>query len=320
MIPKIMHHVWLGGPIPEEFARYRQTWREHFPDWEMRLWGDGDDYGWMPPDSLAGFRSAPTLSGRSDWLRYALLAEFGGMYIDTDFECFRNFEYLFNDVDAFAAAEAADVISVGIIGCTPGHPLFRYVVEHQPDWDNAHQTPNAALRSGPGFFTAVAKQYVRNGGQPLTVFGPHLFYPYGYHEKHRRGEAFPDAVAAHHWASSWQKPSQEVIDKREKHRQTIARHVVQVVAGEELPKGGVKLGVAPERRKSEDKRQKMMRVRPCVSLGTVVEHLNAKQCGCGGGTYVYGCGFEGIGKATRVNRVEGIACCLDCPHYNPKKA
>lgn len=198
----MIHQIWLGGkPMPEEFARYAATWREHFPDWEYRLWGERDDYSWMT--NRERFAVAPTQSERSDWLRYELMLTFGGIYADTDFECLRNFERLLAGLDAFAASEDGRVISVGLIGSAPGHPAYRYAVEHQPEWDDAHQTRDAALRSGPGFFTAIHAQYVANGGAPLKVFPPALFYPYHFTERHRKKGPFPHAYAVHHWAASW---------------------------------------------------------------------------------------------------------------------
>ena len=39
-IPRQFHRIWLGGPMPDEFARFGQTWLEQHPGWTMRQWGD----------------------------------------------------------------------------------------------------------------------------------------------------------------------------------------------------------------------------------------------------------------------------------------
>lgn len=42
-IPKKIHQIWLGSPLPEKFARLAATWKQHHPDWEyMQLWTDQD--------------------------------------------------------------------------------------------------------------------------------------------------------------------------------------------------------------------------------------------------------------------------------------
>jgi hypothetical protein len=41
MIPKIFHQIWMGWDLPEPppaAEEYKQTWVEHHPDWEFRLW------------------------------------------------------------------------------------------------------------------------------------------------------------------------------------------------------------------------------------------------------------------------------------------
>ena len=38
-IPRIFHQIWVGpDPFPAEFARYRQTWLDHHPGWELKFW------------------------------------------------------------------------------------------------------------------------------------------------------------------------------------------------------------------------------------------------------------------------------------------
>ncbi len=50
---------------------------------------------------------------------------------------------------------------------------------------------------GPWYFTPIA---LKHG---IFVFEKELFYPYNSNEKHRKGEHFPNAYAAHHWAGTW---------------------------------------------------------------------------------------------------------------------
>lgn len=200
-VPKVIHQIWLGGrKLPDEFAKFRETWAAHFPDWTHRLWTDGDDYGWMT--NRDGFESATSYSAKSDWLRYEILAKFGGVYIDTDFECLKPFHDLIDGLDCWTASEGVGV-SVGIMGAAPRHPLFERLVKYQTTWDREHYHERPDKRSGPGYFTAAMNRYVEDGNPPIKVFPPDLFYPYSYSEKHRRHDTFPDAVAVHHWAGSW---------------------------------------------------------------------------------------------------------------------
>src|ERR1700722_16260603 len=33
LIPKIIHQIWLGSPLPEKYKALQATWLNHHPDW-----------------------------------------------------------------------------------------------------------------------------------------------------------------------------------------------------------------------------------------------------------------------------------------------
>ena len=42
-IPQVFHQIWVGpDPFPDELAAYRQTWIDHHPHWEHRLWTESE--------------------------------------------------------------------------------------------------------------------------------------------------------------------------------------------------------------------------------------------------------------------------------------
>ena len=42
MIPKHIHYVWVGGPLPEAQQAYIASWRETNPDYEFTLWNESN--------------------------------------------------------------------------------------------------------------------------------------------------------------------------------------------------------------------------------------------------------------------------------------
>jgi inositol phosphorylceramide mannosyltransferase catalytic subunit len=193
-IPEVIHRVWLGGnELPPEARRWEETWRVHHPGWEMRLWRDADAPSLVPPEALALCRSH---SERSNLMRYAVLARFGGVYIDTDVECRRPLESLIAGVDAFAGWETEHRLGTAVVGAAPGLRVFNELAEL------SRLTPARSVSSvessGPGLFTLVA------GDHPsVTRFDREIFYPYRWDEPHRRDEPFPGSYAVHHWSLSW---------------------------------------------------------------------------------------------------------------------
>jgi mannosyltransferase OCH1-like enzyme len=201
-IPKIFHHVWLGNKLfPEEFKKYRNTWIRWHPDWEFVFWQDDN-----LPEIINRFEfdNALNFAQKCDILKYEIVWNFGGVYLDTDFECFKNIEPLLKDVEVFSASEKPPLISVGIFGAVRNHHFLQKMISELPNSFKTQIHDRQDLSTGPGLMTHVAKN------NPITVFGPKLFYPYHFTEKHRRNELFPEAYASHHWAHSWDKHKHKI--------------------------------------------------------------------------------------------------------------
>jgi hypothetical protein len=193
-IPRTIHRVWLGaGELPPDAQRWGETWRRHHPDWEMRLWADDDARSLIPAQTIAACRNG---SEASNLLRYAILARFGGVYIDTDVECRRPLDPLISGVEAFAGWETEHRLGTAVMGSAPGLRMFKELAEF------SRLTPGRSISnvesSGPGLFTLVAADHPF-----FTRFGRDVFYPYRWDEPHRRDEPFPDSYAVHHWSLSW---------------------------------------------------------------------------------------------------------------------
>jgi inositol phosphorylceramide mannosyltransferase catalytic subunit len=198
-IPRTIHRVWLGEePMPAEHEHFGETFAQHHPGWEMRLWTDDD----MPElDITATERErARTASELSNLVRYEVLHRFGGVYIDTDVECKRPLAPLLRGIDAFAALELPGSACNAVLGAVAGHPVFARAARlaRKTLGDGAH----SADANGPYLFTLILEQELEREPN-MAIFGAPLFYPYRWDELERRNEAFPNAYAIHHWTLSW---------------------------------------------------------------------------------------------------------------------
>ena len=41
-IPKIIHHIWVGGPMPEHLRANCLAWAELHLDWDFKLWTESE--------------------------------------------------------------------------------------------------------------------------------------------------------------------------------------------------------------------------------------------------------------------------------------
>lgn len=198
-IPRTFHQLWLGpDPMPAEFQEFRTTWQRLHPGWEHKLWTDAT----LPPlENQRAFDLARSAAAKSNIARYEIVRRFGGVYIDTDFECKRSLEALLQGVDCFAAWERKGSANNAIFGAAPDHPFLRELVSSLDQ--RVRRLPDAdpeVTQTGPVFFTEVLGRHPE-----VTVFPARLFYPYQWHERWRRYEEFPDAYAVHHWSLTWRR-------------------------------------------------------------------------------------------------------------------
>lgn len=89
MIPKIIHYCWFGrGPMPELAQKCIASWKKYLPDYEIKEWNeDNFDVNIIPYTAEA--YNAKKYAFVSDYARFWILYQYGGIYFDTDVEVIR---------------------------------------------------------------------------------------------------------------------------------------------------------------------------------------------------------------------------------------
>ncbi|MBP9791615.1 MAG: hypothetical protein KBC27_00160 [Rickettsiales bacterium] len=129
-IPKIIHQIWLGGELPRFFNNYIETCKQVNPGWEYKFWTEKD------LDKLSYNKDVVyALKGRldvtKDYLMHVILDQFGGVFMDVDYACFKPFEQLNYQYDAWFAIEPSGwwkkipTISYSIIAAKANYPVIQ---------------------------------------------------------------------------------------------------------------------------------------------------------------------------------------------------
>ena len=123
-IPKIVHQVWVGGELPEEYRRFTESWKRLNPEWQVWLWTDRDAEV-FPMKRRDMFEASGNNGQKSDIFRFEILREYGGVYVDTDFECLKPFDDLtYLDFFTSSGYTAKVELYIGLIACVPQHPII----------------------------------------------------------------------------------------------------------------------------------------------------------------------------------------------------
>lgn len=94
MIPKILHYIWLGGnPLPEKVVACMETWKKYCPEYEIKRWDESNLNLDMCKYARQAY-DAKKYAFASDFFRFYVLKEFGGIYLDVDVELLKSLDDL----------------------------------------------------------------------------------------------------------------------------------------------------------------------------------------------------------------------------------
>ena len=99
IIPKIIHQIWLGdGDVPIKYLSFIDSWKSHHPDWEYHLWTVDH---LIPLRNQRSYDQTTDVVQKTNIVRYEVLYQYGGIYVELDTACFKNIEPLLDDVEFF---------------------------------------------------------------------------------------------------------------------------------------------------------------------------------------------------------------------------
>lgn len=205
MIPHLLHYVWVGGrPLNSLGERCLASWKKYLPGWEVRRWDETNS----PTDHpfVRKMLTEKKFAFASDYIRLHALAEFGGLYLDTDMELMADVRPLLLRpcVLAFLSAQnrpSKNSAALGFLASVPRHPWILELKELYRDMAKAVMNTTLA--------TASLKRHglnrLRNESQDrefwdlgeIRIYHSDFFYPPA-----NRRPAHP-SLAIHHAEGSW---------------------------------------------------------------------------------------------------------------------
>ena len=151
MIPKIIHYCWFGrGPLPELAQKCIASWKKYLPDYEIKEWNeDNFDVNIIPYTAEA--YKVKKYAFVSDYARFWILYQYGGIYFDTDVEAIRpmddiiergNFMGFETDPKPQLKADASEAsVNPGLgMGVAPGRGIIKKMLDFYEGKHYVHET------------------------------------------------------------------------------------------------------------------------------------------------------------------------------------
>ncbi|GAB4813725.1 hypothetical protein N2152v2_000771 [Parachlorella kessleri] len=131
-IPRILHHMYLGEDGPPQIHKvWMEGCRKFYSEqlgWSYKFWGMDDVVALIKmhrPEYLQTFKSFKKYVQRIDAGKYLILQYVGGLYLDSDVECFREGYDMLDGYDLVVQADYPQAaVNSGVIACKPNHPVW----------------------------------------------------------------------------------------------------------------------------------------------------------------------------------------------------
>ena len=226
-IPKIIHQIWLGSPVPERFKEWMRTW-QGWEGWKYKLWTDADVEA-FGLHNQALYDKAANYGERSDIFRYEILNREGGLYVDVDFQCFNRefFNYAHGHYDFYTGIEPLETTNLSInnalIASCPDHPLLKAIIHDMQEnyltaYDPSLGVYTTIATTGPRYLTKQFKRKELHKGKVDIALPPTFFYPLIWDDFKLPKTDYakflkPESCAVHWWCGSWLRPEGQVKQK-----------------------------------------------------------------------------------------------------------
>lgn len=221
MIPKIIHYCWFGGkPLPKLAQKCIASWERFLPGYKIVRWDESNyDVNKIPYISEA--YAAKKYAFVSDYARFDILYQYGGLYFDTDVEIIKDLSEIVEN-GAFMGCESSAngyLIAAGLgLGAVPQMAIYKEILE---DYQQRHFFSEAKQQNLTTVVEIVSHIFERynfntqnNKIQKIndvTIYPPEYFCP------KRPGDAFinvtENTYTIHHFDGSWMPPKQKFKKK-----------------------------------------------------------------------------------------------------------
>jgi len=177
MIPKIIHYCWFGGnPLPELAIKCIASWKKYFPDYEIKEWNETNyDVHKIIYTSEAYY--ARKYAFVSDYARFDILYQYGGIYFDTDVEVIKPFDDILKN-GGFMGFELTEKVNAGLgMGFNAGLEILCQILEFYASLKFINSDGSYNTKTVVEFVTDILKKIGLKDENKMQHFDGFIIYP-----------------------------------------------------------------------------------------------------------------------------------------------
>ena len=222
MIPKIIHYCWFGhNPLPDMAVRCIESWRKFLPDYEIKVWDETNFDVNMVPYTKEAY-AQKKYAFVSDYARFWILYNYGGLYFDTDVEVIKPLDEVINRGAFMGCEQDYRLATNGIveqgngvavnpglgIGAEAGMPIIKEILDKYATYQFLHADGSLNLKT----VVAYTTELLTSKGLEVTneiqcVDGVYIYPKEYFGPKDYDVNVTKNTLTIHHYNASWRDES-----------------------------------------------------------------------------------------------------------------
>lgn len=235
MIPKVIHYCWFGrNSKPEIFNKCLKSWKKHCPDYQIIEWNEDN----VDLDKFAFAKEAlehKKFAFVSDQVRFNVLYNHGGIYLDTDVELIKPLDDLLTN-QSFMGIEIDNLVNPGLI---VGAVAKSKVIKEFVDLYDRLEFINSDLTLNLTTVVTYASQIINKIGKitntKISQFEGITIYPIEYFNpidiRHTKKHLSKNTYSIHHYQGSWLTDGQKKrIERTKKIKKILGNRIYNILS------------------------------------------------------------------------------------------
>ena len=214
MIPKQIHYCWFGRkPLSVLALKCIDSWKKFLPEYDIIEWNeDNFDINMIPYTKEA--YEMKKYAFVSDYARFWILYNYGGLYFDTDVEIISNIDdiiargpFMGREAGSFFNSDK-ELIAPGLgLGVSPGHFLYAEILEKYASTNfivNGVLNETTVVKYTSDILKKYVSEYISDDIdciEGVYIYSPEYFCPIDYHTGKKNITLNTRTI--HYYSASW---------------------------------------------------------------------------------------------------------------------
>ncbi len=210
MNPKIIHYCWFGkSPLPSLAIKCINSWRKYMPDYEIKEWNESN----FDVNQIAYTAEAyicKKYAFVSDYARFKIMYNYGGIYFDTDVEVIKSLDSLINKGPFWGLEHYNNELlcNPGLgFACPSGLSLCNEMIDYYEKQTFIKPNGKYNLTTVVEIFSKILKKRGFSLSSfpemldDIYIYPPEYLSPINYHTGEKN--ITQNTYTIHHYAASW---------------------------------------------------------------------------------------------------------------------